>query len=183
MLRLQNACLLQRSPAALGAQGDVDPGQTQQHLPRRLGLPRLRSRLVEQGSAHGKLASPAAIGEQPVMTQSGEAARQHMQEEAPDAAWSRGVMCSGVSKSLNMEAPSVAVGPGVPGVCAEGAFLKLMAPSSGARAITWASGEVPTGYKSKDRHSESTGPGMWLVVAAGQGMSLTASRIDAAAKV
>ena len=84
MLRLQNACLLQRSPAALAAHGDVDPGQAQQNLPRGFRLTRFGGRLVEQGSAPGELASPAAICEQPVVAQPGEATRKHMQEEAPD---------------------------------------------------------------------------------------------------
>ena len=84
VLRLQNEYLPQLSPAAPTAQGDVDPGQTQQHLPRRFRLTRFGGRLVKQPSAEGELASPAAIGEEPVMAQPGEAARKHMQQEAPD---------------------------------------------------------------------------------------------------
>lgn len=53
---LQNAYLLQRSPTAPAAHGDVDPGQTQQNLPRRFRLARFGGRLVEQVSTQGERA-------------------------------------------------------------------------------------------------------------------------------
>ena len=84
MLRLENEYLPQCSLAALPAHGDVDPGQTQQHLLRRFRLTRFGGRLVKQPPAEVELSSPVAIGEQPVMAQPGEAARKHMQQEAPD---------------------------------------------------------------------------------------------------
>ena len=84
VLRLQNEDLPQRSLAALPAHGDVDPRQTQHRLLHRFRLPRFWSRLVEQGSAQGKVPSPAAIGEQAVVAQPGEAVREYMQKEAAD---------------------------------------------------------------------------------------------------
>ncbi len=71
----------------------------------------------------------------------------------------------------------------MPGVYAERALLNLMAPFFGARALAWAFGDRPTGYKQKGRHYVSTGPGKRLVVAAGQGMSFTAARAGVGAKV
>ena len=66
------------------AQGEVDPRQSQYHFLGRFRLSRFGGRLAEQVAAPGELASPAAIGEQPVMAQPGEAARKHMQQEATD---------------------------------------------------------------------------------------------------
>jgi len=53
--RLQNEYLPKRSFTALPAHGDVDPGQTHQHLARCFRLTRLGSGLVKQLSAEGEL--------------------------------------------------------------------------------------------------------------------------------
>ena len=66
------------------AHGDVDSGQTQHHGLRRFRFTRFGSRLVEQGSAQGKVASPSSIGEHAVVAQPRESAREHMKKEAAD---------------------------------------------------------------------------------------------------
>ena len=57
----------QCSLATLSVHGDVDPDQTQRHLPRRFQLPRFRVGLVKQVSASGELARPATSDEQTVV--------------------------------------------------------------------------------------------------------------------
>ena len=74
----------QRSAPALAAHGDVDTGQAQHHRLGRFRLTRFGFGLSEQRSAQGELSSPTTIGEHSVVTQPGEAAREHMQEEAAD---------------------------------------------------------------------------------------------------
>ena len=70
--------------SALPTHGDVDPGQTQHHGLWRFRLTRFGGGLSEQGSTQGELASAPSIAEQSVVTQPGEAAREHVQEEASD---------------------------------------------------------------------------------------------------
>ena len=64
------------------AHGDVDSGQTQHHGLRRFRSTRFGGRLVEQGSAQGKVASPSSIGEHAIVAQPRESAREHMKKEA-----------------------------------------------------------------------------------------------------
>ena len=64
--------------------GDVDPGQTQHHRLGRFRLARFGVGLSQQRSAQGELASAPSIGEHAVVAQAGEAAREHVQEEASD---------------------------------------------------------------------------------------------------
>ena len=71
----------QRPTPALPAYGDVDPGETQHHRLGRFRLTRFGSGLSEQGSAQGELSSASPIGEQSVVTQPVEAAREYMLEE------------------------------------------------------------------------------------------------------
>ena len=74
----------QRSAPALAAHGDVDAGQSQHHRLGRFRLARFGFRLSEQRSAQSELSSPPPIGEHSVVAQPGEAAREHVQEEASD---------------------------------------------------------------------------------------------------
>ena len=70
--------------SALPTHGDVDPSQTQHHGLWRFRLTRLGGGLREQGSAQGELVSAPPIAQQSVVTQPGEAAREHVQEETSD---------------------------------------------------------------------------------------------------
>ena len=82
--RHESANALHGAVAAVRAQGDVDAGETQQHGLRRFRLARWRCGLFDQSAAQGELAVAAPIGEQAVVAQPGEAARQDMRQEPPD---------------------------------------------------------------------------------------------------
>ena len=83
-LRREDESSPQRAAPALPAHGDVDSGQAQHHRLGRFRFTRLGVGLCEQGSAQRELSSAPAIAEQSVVTQPGEAAREHVQEEASD---------------------------------------------------------------------------------------------------
>ena len=70
--------------SALPTHGDVDSGQAQHHGLWRFRLTRFGGGLSEQGSTQGELASAPSIAQQSVVAQPGEAAREHVQEEASD---------------------------------------------------------------------------------------------------
>ena len=74
----------QRPTPTLATHSDVGPGQTQHHRLRRFRFARFGGGLCEQGSAQRELSSAPAIAEQSVVTQPGESAREHVQEEASD---------------------------------------------------------------------------------------------------
>ena len=120
----------QRSAPALAAHGDVDTGQAQHHRLGRFRLTRLGFGLSEQRSAQGELSSPSPIGEHSVVTQPGEAAREHMQEESADelAGVERhdldlvavGVVAPAESDLLGVEVDETVIG--------DGAFVGLWGP-------------------------------------------------------
>ena len=83
-LGCENESAPQRPTPTGPTHGDVDPGQTQHHRLGRFRLARFGVGLSQQRSAQGELASAPSIGEHAVVAQPGEAAREHVQEEASD---------------------------------------------------------------------------------------------------
>ena len=121
-LRREDGNSPQRAAPAPAAHGDVDSGQAQHHRLGRFRFTRLGVGLCEQGSAQREVSSAPAIAEQSVVTQPGESAREHMQEEASDelvgvethdlALVAVGVVAPSESNVLGVEVDEAVVGDG-----------------------------------------------------------------------
>ena len=83
-LRCEDEDRAQRPTPTPAAHGDIDSGQAQHHRLRGFAFTRFGGGLSQQGSAQGEFSSTSPIAEQAVVTQPGEAAREHVQEESAD---------------------------------------------------------------------------------------------------